>query len=90
MYTRLTNKKLSALLTELGFKPGEPIRRKRRPWRHSESGCELFLPVNKLDEAPLPVDIVGIRAQLSLQGHLDEDDFDYFAIEGKLPTRSSP
>jgi hypothetical protein len=89
MYTRLTNKKLGQLLSELGFQPGEPIRRNRRPWRHSDSGSELYLPVNKLDEAPLPADIVGIRAQLSFQGHLDEEAFDYFAVEGKLPARSS-
>jgi hypothetical protein len=89
MVANFTNNKLNQLLTELGFKPGEPVTRNRRPWRHPESGCQLSLPINKLDETPRAADVVGIRAQLSLQGHLDEDDFDYFAIEGKLPTRSS-
>jgi hypothetical protein len=40
-------------------------------------------------EAPRPADIVGLRDQLALQGHLDEGSFDYFALEGRLPAASS-
>jgi len=89
MATRLTNQLLNQLLSDLGFQPGEVSKKNHRAWRHPESGCVLFLPVNKLAEVPRPADIVGIRDQLALHGHLDEDVFDVFAAEGKLPTSSS-
>jgi len=89
MVTHLTNNKLNQLLLDLGFRPGEAIERNRRAWRHPESGCELCLRVNKLEEPPQSADLVGIRAQLALHGHLDEESFDYFASEGRLPVPSS-
>ncbi len=89
MATPLTNQLLNQLLSDLGFQPGEVSKRNHRTWRHPESGCVLFLPANKIEESPRPLDIVGIRAQLALQGHLDEDVFDVFAAEGKLPMSSS-
>ena len=36
-----------------------------------------------------PADLIGIRAQLDLRGHLHEEDFDAFAAEGRLPLRSA-
>lgn len=85
MFTRLTNANLVQLLSQLGFKPGEANIRNRRSWQHPESGCQLSLPIDKTDEAPRPADVVGIRAQLAMQGHLEEDEFDFFAAEGELP-----
>ncbi|HUE72321.1 MAG TPA: hypothetical protein VMP01_15660, partial [Pirellulaceae bacterium] len=61
------------------------IEQNQRKWRHPQSGCTLLLPANKLDDAPRPADIVGVRAQLDLQGHLDEAAFDGFVASGKLP-----
>ena len=89
MTISFTNQLLCDLLSELGFQPDEATNTNLRVWRHSDSGCSLFLPVNKVNEAARPADIVGIKAQLSLHGHLDEDAFDFFVHEGKLPTASS-
>ena len=85
----MTHQLLNQLLSDLGFRQGEVSKTNHRTWRHPESGCTFFLPVNKIEEAPRSADIVGIRAQLALHGHLDEDTFDYFAIEGRLPVASS-
>ena len=76
-------------MSDLGFQPGEVSKKNHRAWRHPESGCVLFLPANKIEEAPRPADIIGIRDQLAVQGHLDEDSFDYFAVEGRLPAALS-
>ncbi len=89
MATRLTNSSLGQLLLDLGFEKGDVTKTHHRVWRHAESGCELLLPANKATDGPRPQDVVGIRAQLALQGHLDEEDFDFFAREGKLPVRPS-
>ncbi|HUE74340.1 MAG TPA: hypothetical protein VMP01_25890, partial [Pirellulaceae bacterium] len=69
MARRFTNRDLQRLLTELGFQAAD-IEQNQRKWRHPQSGCTLLLPANKLDDAPRPADIVGVRAQLDLQGHL--------------------
>jgi hypothetical protein len=89
MTTRLTNRLLNQLLAELGFQPGGVSKKNHRTWRHPESGCVLFLPANKIEEAPLPADIVGTRAQLAWHGHLDEASFGYYATEGRLPESAS-
>jgi hypothetical protein len=89
MATRLTNESLGRLLLDLGFQQGETTGKNQRFWRHSQSGCVLILPTNKTSEAPRPADIVGMRAQLALHGHLDEEAFDFFAAEGQLPARAS-
>lgn len=60
-----------------------------RRWRHPESGCELLLPANKAQESPRPADLVGIKAQLDLQGHLDENAFELFVADGNLPVPST-
>ncbi len=41
-------------------------------WEHPKSGCVLTLPKNNVDEPPRPGDVVGIRTQLDMHGHLDE------------------
>ena len=64
MAIRLANQLLNQLLSDLGFQPGELCKPNHRAWRHPESGCVLFLPVNKLDQKPWPADIVGIRASI--------------------------
>jgi hypothetical protein len=84
MARRFTNRDLQRLLTELGFRPADSEQNQRQ-WRHLQSGCVLLLPANKLDEAPRPADLVGVRAHLDLQGHLDESTFDDFVTSGKLP-----
>jgi hypothetical protein len=89
MAHRLTNKLLARLLSDLGFEPGEATEKNHRVWRHPDSGCTLLLPVNKTREPPRPADLIGIRAQLDLHGHLDEEGFDAFAAEGRLPLRSA-
>jgi hypothetical protein len=89
MASRLTNSSLVQLLLNLGFQQRDVTRIDRRVWRHPESGCELILPINKALEAPRPADIVGLKAQLALHGHIDEEAFDFFAREGRLPARSS-
>jgi hypothetical protein len=76
---------LGQLLTDLGFERGEVTAKRLRVFRHPESGCKLFLPDNKSAEAPRPADLVGIKGQLAYQGHLDEQAFDHFVEEGKLP-----
>jgi hypothetical protein len=86
---QLTNQMLSQLLQTLGFEQGAVTVKNRRAWRHPESECTLLLPANKTQEAPRPADLVGIKAQLDLQGHLDEEAFEQFIIDGKLPTGSS-
>ncbi|NUQ65330.1 MAG: hypothetical protein HUU20_22920 [Pirellulales bacterium] len=83
----LTNQVLGQLLRELGFAPGDVTEKNHRVWRHPQSGCTLLLPANKTTELARPADIVGIKAQLHLQGHLDEAAFDLFATEGNLPVR---
>ncbi len=70
---------------ELGFERGDVTAKEHRVFRHPESGCTLFLPENRLSERPRPADLVGIRADLAYQGHLDEETFDRFVEEGKLP-----
>jgi hypothetical protein len=89
MAHRLTNKVLNQLLLKLGFEQGRVTETSQRIWRHPEFGCMLVLPVNKTTEAPRPADLVGLKAQLDLHGHLDEEAFDIFVAEGRLPARSS-
>jgi hypothetical protein len=89
MQQRLTNKMLSLLLSELGFEPGHRIESNQKTWRHPASGCTIVLPTNKINDPPRPADLVGIKGQLDLHGHLDEDLFDGFVIEGKLPVRGN-
>ena len=89
MAHRLTNKLLAQLLSDLGFELGEAAEKNHRVWRHPDYGCTLLLPANKTQEPPRPADLIGIRAQLDLHGHLDEEGFDGFAAEGRLPLRSS-
>ncbi len=84
----MTNRLLNQLLSELGFQQGNVGKSNHRTWRHPESGCVFFLPGNKIEEAPRSADVVGVRAQLAWHGHLDEDAFDYFALEGRLPVAS--
>lgn len=84
----ITNKKLSQLLADLGFERGEVSDKNHQIWTHPESGCTLRLPFNKSQESVRPADLSGVRAHLDLQGHLDEEAFDYFVAEGKLPTHS--
>jgi hypothetical protein len=81
----LTNHLLRQLLVELGFEQGAVTAKNHRVFRHPESGCVLFLPENRLSERPRPADVVGIRADLAYRGHLDEETFDRFVEEGKLP-----
>lgn len=89
MAFRLTNESLTGLLKTLGFEPGELVKENYRGWRHPDSRCELLLPANKTHESPRPADLVGIKAQLDLQGHLDEDAFELFVADGKLPVVSA-
>ena len=89
MTHRLTNKLLAQLLSDLGFELGEAAEQNHHVWRHPDSGCTLLLPANKTLEPPRPADLIGIRAQLDLHGHLHEEDFDAFASEGRLPLRSA-
>jgi hypothetical protein len=89
MAIHLTHRLLTQLLSDLGFQPGEVSKRNHRTWQHPESGCVFFLPANKIEEAPRQADIIGIRAQLALHGHLDEESFSYFAVEGRLPVSPS-
>lgn len=86
---RLTNESLTALLKTLGFEPCDLAKNNYRHWRHPGSGCDLLLPANKTHESPRPADLVGIRAQLDLQGHLDEDAFDVFVSLGKRQVLSA-
>jgi hypothetical protein len=72
-------------LAKLGFQPGKVTAKNNRIWAHPESDCTLFLPNNKVNETPRPGDVVGIRTQLDMHGHLDEQAFDAFVAEGKLP-----
>lgn len=81
----ITNGKLAELLAYLGFEPHETSTLNIRSWRHPESGCILFLPANKLQESPRPADLVGIKAQLHLQSHLEEEMFERFLADGRLP-----
>ena len=85
----LTNSILRQLLADLGFELGEVTAKNRRTFRHPESGCILLLPENKLSEPPRPADLMAIRGHLAYQGHLDEDAFDCFVDEGKLPMVSN-
>jgi hypothetical protein len=85
MADRFTNDMLNRLLLGLGFEQGHVTDKNQRVWRHPESGCTLLLPANKTQEAPRPADLVGIRTQLDLQGHLDEAAFNFFVAEGRLP-----
>jgi len=80
-----TNQKLSELLLSLGYESHRATQPNFRLWRHPASGCVFVLPANKSLEAARPADIVGIKAQLSLQGHMDEEAFEMFAAEGRLP-----
>ena len=89
MAHRVTNAKLNQLLVDLGFEQGPVAEKNHCVWRHPQSGCTLLLPRNKLLEPPRPADLVGIRAQLDLHGHLDEETFEIFLSEGNLPTRTS-
>lgn len=85
MNQRITNSKLALLLSHLGFESSPAKQPKFIEWRHPISGCALILPENKARESPRPTDIEGIKAQLDMQGHLDEDAFDRFLEEGQLP-----
>jgi hypothetical protein len=38
-----------------------------------------------MQQPPRPADLVGIKAQLDLQGHLDQEAFDLFVAQGTLP-----
>lgn len=89
MAFKLTNGHLTGLLEKLGFESGDFVKNNYRRWRHPQSACELVLPANKINESPRPADLVGIKAQLDLQGHLDEDAFDSFVTEGTLPASSA-
>lgn len=89
MAFRLTNETLAGLLKTIGFERGDLVKNNYRRWRHPDSGCELLLPANKSHEPPRPADLIGIKAQLDLQGHLDEDAFELFVAEGKLPVMSN-
>jgi len=89
MAHRLTNTNLTELLLDLGFEQGGPAEKNHRTWRHPESGCTLLLPVNKALESPRAADLVGIKAQLDMHGHVDEDSFEYFVREGHLPVHPS-
>lgn len=86
---QLTNKRLGELLIKLGFEPGQVTAKSNVVWEHPESGCMLTLPQNKVDESPRPGDVVGIRTQLDMHGHLEEQAFDYFAAQGALPASTS-
>jgi hypothetical protein len=88
MAYRITNEMLGQLLMRLGFERGD-VTKKNRVWRHPESGCTLLLPDNKMQEAPRPADLVGVKTHLHFQGHLDERDFDRFVAEGELPVSSA-
>lgn len=84
---QLTNKMLMKLLAKLGFKSGNVTAKNNRVWEHPESDCTLFLPNNKVNEEPRPGDVVGMRTQLDMHGHLDEQTFDAFVTEGKIPAQ---
>lgn len=86
MAFRLTNAHLGELLTALGFESGDLVKNNHRSWRHPDSGCTLLLPVNKTHDAPRPADLVGLKAQLDYQGHLDARTFELFVTEGRLPS----
>lgn len=85
---RITNHQLRELLIELGFAPTQRTEKNHRVFRHPASGCVLLLPDNKSTEHPRPADLVGVKAHLSLQGHLDEESFDYFVTHGELPAKA--
>jgi hypothetical protein len=89
MANYMSNESLNLLLLTLGFERGDVTEKNHREWRHPQSGCTLVLPANKFKTPARPADLVGVRAQLHLQGHLDEVDFDYYLAEGKLPSRRS-
>ena len=89
MARRLTNAELNQLLLDLGFDQGPVSEKNHRAWRHPDSGCMLLLPVNKTLEPPRPADLVAIKAQLDMHGHLDEQSFESFATQGKLPADTS-
>ena len=86
---KLTNKKLGELLAMLGFTPRSVTAKNNVVWEHPESEVTLILPANKVDEPPRPGDVVGVRTQLDIHGHLDEHAFDFFVEQGKLATTSS-
>ena len=83
------NRRLAELLTKLGFEPRHVTAKNNRVWEHPESGCTLFLPNNKWNETPRPGDVVGVRTQLDIHGHLNEQDFDVFVAEGALPAQTA-
>ena len=85
MNQRITNSNLAELLSNLGFESSPAKQPKFVEWRHPISGCALILPANKTQEVPRPTDLVGIKAQLNMQGHLDEEAFDLFVEKGRLP-----
>jgi hypothetical protein len=88
MAHRITNQSLNQLLMSLGFIQGEVTELNHRVWRHNHSGSVIRLPNNKLNKAPRPADLVGLKAQLHLQGHLDEAEFDAFLSTSKLPAQT--
>ena len=81
---KLTNNTLGELLATLGFEPCSVTVKNNVVWEHPESECTLILPANKVDESPRPGDLVGVRTQLDIHGHLDERAFDFFVEQGKL------
>ena len=80
---------LGELLATLGFKPRTVTAKNNVVWEHPESECTLILLANKVDESPRPGDVVGVRTQLDIHGHLDKRDFDFFLAQGKLTATSS-
>ncbi len=83
----LTNQMLGQLLRDLGFESGDVTEKNHVVWRHPQSGCTLLLPANKALQSVRPADVVGIKAQLDQQGHLEEAAFEVFVAEGELPVR---
>lgn len=86
---QLTNRMLTELLGKLGFQRHNVTAKNNRVWEHPESGCTLLLPNNKSDESPRPGDVVGLRTQLDMHGHLEEQAFDVFVRDGTIPAHAA-
>ena len=76
---QFTNRILVKLLTELGFEVGEERHGSIHVWRHPKSKCTLLLPFDEV--APRPADVVGVKTQLDMHGHLDKETFESFVTE---------
>lgn len=81
---KITNQKLAALLTRLGFEMSRESEKFHRAWRHAETGTILFLPVNKIDEPSLAADLLSVRTHLDFNGLLESHVFDEFVETGNL------